>query len=261
MSKVLPQFDSSTRTLKIRLEADNPGYALRPDMFVNVEIPVRGTAAIVVPTDAVVDSGLKKTVFVDRGNGYFEPRQVETGRSMGEQVEISKGLMAGEKIVVSGNFLIDSEARMQRAAAGLNGKAGRDPVCGMNIDEGRSRAAGYVNEYQGKSYFFCSPECRNEFVKAPKRYLSSAAGPNNMPASVTRQDTGARQDAGADHASHGIVNKRRRGADPSESAVLPGAQENPSMIMPKTSGSMSLEAGPDMKNRQKKPIGNGQDHD
>ena len=76
MSNVLPQFDPATRTLKIRLEADNPGYALRPDMFVNVEIPVSGPAAIIVPADAVIDSGLKKTVFIDRGNGYFEPRQV-----------------------------------------------------------------------------------------------------------------------------------------------------------------------------------------
>jgi multidrug efflux pump subunit AcrA (membrane-fusion protein) len=146
MSNVLPQFDPATRTLKIRLEAGNPGFAMRPDMFVNVEIPVNGAEAIVIPANAVVDSGLKKTVFVDRGNGYFEPRQVETGRSMGERVEISRGLMPGEKIVVSGNFMIDSEARMQQAAAGINGKAGRDPVCGMNIDEGRSKASGYVNE-------------------------------------------------------------------------------------------------------------------
>ncbi|MGZ3647928.1 MAG: efflux RND transporter periplasmic adaptor subunit, partial [Syntrophales bacterium] len=141
MSDVLPQFDASTRTLKIRLEADNPGYIMRPDMFVNVELPVSGPPAIIVPADAVLDSGLKKTVFVDRGNGFFEQRQVETGRSLGERVEIARGLMPGEKIVVSGNFLLDSEARLQLASTGITGKIGHDPVCGMNIDEDQSRAA------------------------------------------------------------------------------------------------------------------------
>ena len=67
---------------------------MRPDMFVNVELPVSGPPAIIVPVDAVLDSGLKKTVFVDRGNGFFEPRQVETGRSLGERVEICPGTHA-----------------------------------------------------------------------------------------------------------------------------------------------------------------------
>ena len=196
VSPVLPQFDSSTRTLKVRLVADNPGFVLRPDMFVNVELPVGGASAIIVPADAVLDSGLKKTVFVDKGDGLFEPRQVETGRLLGERVEIVRGLMPGEKIVVSGNFLIDSEARMQQAPAGVAGKAGRDPVCGMNIDEDRSRAQGYERQYRGKTYFFCSPECRDEFLKDPERYLKSASiqGGTAMP---------GKDVAGSGHASHG----------------------------------------------------------
>ena len=190
VSPVLPQFDPATRTLKVRLVADNPGFAMRPDMFVNVELPVSGPPAIIVPVDAVLDSGLKKTVFVDRGNGYFEPRQVETGRSLGERVEIARGLMPGEKIVVSGNFLIDSEARMQQAASGIIGKIGRDPVCGMNIDEDRAKAEGNMREYKGKSYFFCSPECRDEFGKDPERYLKAAPAQGAMP-------TAGSQDAAA----------------------------------------------------------------
>ena len=79
----------------MRLEVDNPDYALRPDMFVDVEFPVTLPAALTVPADAVLDSGLKKTVFVDRGNGFFEPRQVETGWRTGDRIEITKGLMAG----------------------------------------------------------------------------------------------------------------------------------------------------------------------
>ena len=206
MSNVLPQFDPATRTLKIRLEADNPGYALRPDMFVNVEIPVSGPAAIIVPADAVIDSGLKKTVFIDRGNGYFEPRQVETGRSLGERVEITRGLMPGEKIVVSGNFLIDSESRMQQTATGINGKAGRDSVCGMNIDEDRAKAAGFTKEYQGKTYFFCSTECRDEFIKTPGRYKQPVQTQGNMPSS------GVKTNDGTDHSVRGSTKSEDRSA-------------------------------------------------
>ncbi len=94
VSSVLPQFDPATRTLKVRLEADNPGYLLRPDMFVDVELPVTFPPAIVVPADAILDSGLKKTVFVDRGNGYFEPREVETGWRFGNKGRDREGARA-----------------------------------------------------------------------------------------------------------------------------------------------------------------------
>jgi len=189
MSNVLPQFDPATRTLKVRLEADNPGFVMRPDMFVNVEIPVSGPPAIIVPADAVIDSGLKKTVFVDRGNGYFEPRQVETGRSLGERVEITRGLLPGEKIVVAGNFLIDSESRMQQAASGIFGKIGRDPVCGMNVDEDRARLEGNVREYKGKSYYFMSLESRDDFDKDPERYTSAAKNKATQPMKAAGSDS------------------------------------------------------------------------
>jgi Cu(I)/Ag(I) efflux system membrane fusion protein len=116
ISNVLPQFDAAARTLKARIEVENQGYALRPDMFVNVELPVAFSRALVVPADAVLDSGLKKTVFIEHGKGVFLPRVVETGRRLDDRVEIVKGLEAGEKIVVSGNFLVSSESRLQEAA-------------------------------------------------------------------------------------------------------------------------------------------------
>ena len=180
ISNVLPEFDPATRTLKLRLEANNPGFILRPDMFVNVEIPISGPPAIIVPADAVFDSGLKKTIFVDRGNGFFEPRTVETGRILGERVEIVRGIMPGEKIVISGNFLIDSESRLQMASSGISGKIGRDPVCGMNIDEDRSRAEGNLFEYRGKTYYFCDFADREAFRKDPQRYLKSSGTPGIM---------------------------------------------------------------------------------
>ena len=79
VSDILPQFDGNSRTLKARLEIDNPGYVLRPDMFVDVELPVSLTSAIAVPADAVLDSGMKQTVFVERGTGEFEAREIKTG--------------------------------------------------------------------------------------------------------------------------------------------------------------------------------------
>ena len=71
VAPVPPRFDPGSRTLKVRLEADNPGFLLRPDMFVDVELPIALPPAITVPADAFLDSGLEKTVFVDRGNGYL----------------------------------------------------------------------------------------------------------------------------------------------------------------------------------------------
>jgi Cu(I)/Ag(I) efflux system membrane fusion protein len=180
VSTVLPQFDAASRTLKVRLELDNPGYILRPDMFVDVEFPVTLPPALTVPTDAVLDSGLKKTVFVDRGGGFFEPRLVETGWSFGDRVEITKGLMPGEQIVISGNFLIDSESRMKMAAAGMQGTTKqpgqrvKDPICGMEVDPKNSKGAGLFIEHGGKSYYFCMPECKQEFEKDPARYARPA---------------------------------------------------------------------------------------
>ena len=108
-----PIFDESTLTLTVRLEAANPQRSLKPGMFVDVEFPVDLPAALVVPADAIVDSGLGKTVFVDCGNGSFEPRLVETGWRAGDDVEVTKGLMPGERIVVAGTFFVDSESRMK----------------------------------------------------------------------------------------------------------------------------------------------------
>jgi RND family efflux transporter MFP subunit len=118
VSSVLPQVDPSTRTLKLRLEADNPGFALRPDMFVDVDLPVPAPSGLSVPTDAVLDFGLKQRVFVDRGSGLFEPREVETGLHFGDRVQILRGLTQDERVVSAGTFLLDSESKLRAAASG-----------------------------------------------------------------------------------------------------------------------------------------------
>jgi len=84
-------------------------------MFVDVEFQVGLPAAIAVPVDAVIDSGLRKTVYVETPEGSFVPRLVETGWRLGDNVEIVSGLVAGERIVAAGNFLLDSESRMKLA--------------------------------------------------------------------------------------------------------------------------------------------------
>jgi Cu(I)/Ag(I) efflux system membrane fusion protein len=113
LSSALPQFDPVSRALKVRLETDNADLSLRPDMFVDVEFQVSLPATIAVPVDAVIDSGLRKTIYVETPESYFVPRQVETGWRLGDNVEIISGLAAGERIVVAGNFLLDSESRMR----------------------------------------------------------------------------------------------------------------------------------------------------
>jgi len=196
VAQVPPRFDPTTRALQVRLEADNPEYALRPDMFVDLELPITLPPAIVVPAEALVDSGIRQTVFVEREAGVFEPRQVTAGWRSGDQVEILQGLAPGERIVVSGTFLLDSESRMKAAAAaavapGHEGHAHpaaaqagattspaarvKDPICGMDVDIAKAKAAGLTATYQGKQYYFCSLECRQQFAKDPKRY---AAAPN-----------------------------------------------------------------------------------
>jgi len=122
VSDILPEFNAATRTLKVRLEMDNPQNAFRPDMFVDVDFLIPLPPAITVPASAVLDSGCRKIVFIALGEGYFEPREVVAGWLFGDRVEIVKGLAPGEQIVISGNFLIDSESRMKLAAAGLLAK-------------------------------------------------------------------------------------------------------------------------------------------
>ncbi len=175
VSESLPIFDPASRTMRVRLEADNSDYDLRPDMFVDLEIPVNLEPALTVPVDAILDSGLKKTVFVDRGNGYFEPRRVETGWRFDDRTEIVKGLTPGDKIVVSGNFLIDSESRMRLAAAGMYGEVVKDPVCGLKVDQSKSKAAGFLSTYNGEAYYFCSEGCKGHFEKNPPRYAEKPA--------------------------------------------------------------------------------------
>ena len=170
-----PIFDEATLTLKVRLEAANPQRALKPGMFVDVEFPVDLPAALVVPADAIVDSGLRKTVFVDRGNGYFEPRLVETGRRIGDDVEVTKGLMPGERIVISGTFFVDSESRMKAARARGIGRAGaRSGVRDARGSQAKPATPAARRRTASDVFFFCSDSCKQQFVADPSRHAKPA---------------------------------------------------------------------------------------
>ncbi len=112
---VYPQLDMETRTAKVRIVFSNAGLQLKPGMFVNVSIRAPMGRQLVIPASAVLQSGSRQIAFVERGDGYLEPREVQLGARAGDDFIVLKGLKAGEKIVTSANFLIDSESQLQAA--------------------------------------------------------------------------------------------------------------------------------------------------
>ena len=116
---IYPYMDAQTRTAKVRYEFANPQGKLKPEMFANVEITVRLGDKLAVPEGAVIDTGVRKVVVVDRGSGYFEPREVRLGAKAGDVFEVLDGLKAGERVVTSANFLIDSESKLKEAVGGM----------------------------------------------------------------------------------------------------------------------------------------------
>jgi membrane fusion protein, copper/silver efflux system len=123
VSNVLPEVDPVSHALTIRLEAENPGFKLRPNMFVNVELAISHLSRLTVPSDAVLDSGLSKRVFVQISEGNFEAREVETGSRLGDRVQIVKGLEGDETLASAGTFLIDSEGGIRMSTTpGTTGK-------------------------------------------------------------------------------------------------------------------------------------------
>lgn len=115
VQQILPQVDAATRTVRVRLVFENPGLLLKPGMYVNVALTVPLGTQLVIPASGVLQSGTRQVAFVDHGNGNLEPRPIETGLRVGDNVVVLKGLHAGERVVSSANFLVDSEAQLQAA--------------------------------------------------------------------------------------------------------------------------------------------------
>jgi Cu(I)/Ag(I) efflux system membrane fusion protein len=118
---VLHELEMATRTGKVRIEVANPDHRIKHEMFADVEIDAGGGdgARLAVSRSAVIDSGNRQVVIVDRGEGRFEPRAVKLGLRGDGFVEIREGLKAGERIVVTANFLIDAESNLKAALKGF----------------------------------------------------------------------------------------------------------------------------------------------
>ena len=112
---IYPQVDTDTRTAKVRVVFSNPGLQLKPGMFVNVALKVPMGQQLVIPATGILQSGTRQIAFVNRSDGYIEPREVQLGARVGDDFVVLKGLKAGEQIVTSANFLIDSESQLQAA--------------------------------------------------------------------------------------------------------------------------------------------------
>jgi Cu(I)/Ag(I) efflux system membrane fusion protein len=138
VSFMYPFLDPKTRTVKARVEMPNPGMKLKPDMFVNAIIKVPLGSAIVVPVTAVMDTGKRRVVWVESSPGMFEPRDVQVGQQADDKIQILSGLKEGDKVAVSGGYLIDSESQ-------LRGGAGQDHsrhTGGKPAAQGQPPAAG-----------------------------------------------------------------------------------------------------------------------
>jgi len=137
---VYPRLDSETRTLPVRVAFANAQGALKPGLFGTVEIRLLAKSGVTVPSEAVIDTGDRRYVFVETAPGHFEPRVVTMGERSGDQAEILEGVAEGERVASSGNFFIDSESRLKASIAqapmaiGASGEAKAAPPAGSGPD-------------------------------------------------------------------------------------------------------------------------------
>jgi membrane fusion protein, copper/silver efflux system len=134
VSFIYPFLDPKTRTVKVRVELANPGLRLKPDMFVNALIKSPLGPTLAVPASAVMDTGKRQVVWVEKEAGMFEPRDVQVGARVGDNVQIISGLSKGEKVAASGGYLIDSESQLK------GGSGGHEAMPGMKMDEPKGAA-------------------------------------------------------------------------------------------------------------------------
>jgi Cu(I)/Ag(I) efflux system membrane fusion protein len=123
---IYPSLNPETRTAKVRFEIPNAHERLKPEMYANVEIKIRLGQKLAVPEGAIIDTGVRQMAIIDRGNGYFEPREVKVGSKVEGYYEVVKGLKAGERVVTSASFLVDSESNLKEAMGGMAGMPGME---------------------------------------------------------------------------------------------------------------------------------------
>jgi Cu(I)/Ag(I) efflux system membrane fusion protein len=135
VSWISPVLEEKTRTTKVRLEFANRDFKLKPEMYANVEIEVDGGKKLAIPDEAVLDSGMRKVVFIDKGQGRYAPAEVKLGGKFDGYYEVLSGLSPGERIIASASFLLDSESRLKEAMGAMAG------MPGMDMGEGAKKTA------------------------------------------------------------------------------------------------------------------------
>ena len=135
ISFVYPFHDPKTHTVKARVEMPNPGHMLKPDMFVNAIIRIPLAKGIILPVTAVIDTGKRQVVWVEASPGMFEPRDVQVGERVEDKLQILSGIKPGDKVAVSGGYLIDSESQ-------LKGGGGHENMPGMKMDDKKPATQG-----------------------------------------------------------------------------------------------------------------------
>jgi Cu(I)/Ag(I) efflux system membrane fusion protein len=135
---ISPMVEERTRTIKVRLEVDNAGGELKPDMYADVFLQVDLGEGLVVPDGAVINAGDRRLAFLDRGDGRFEPREVKLGIKVnGSGLQVISGLAEGDRVVTSANFLLDSESSLKAAVSGMSspGPGAASPPPGRDHDQ------------------------------------------------------------------------------------------------------------------------------
>jgi Cu(I)/Ag(I) efflux system membrane fusion protein len=174
VSAILPEVSAATRTARARVEIANPAGKLRPGMYASLGLTPPGREALLVPAEAVIRTGRRDVVVLAQGRGRYRAVEVEVGMESGSDAEIRKGLKPGDRVVVSGQFLIDSEASLASAIARLEGAQAPAPAAlraGGSVT-GIDAPAGRVEIDHGPIPALNWPSMTMEFPVADKAQLS-----------------------------------------------------------------------------------------
>ena len=151
ISYIYPSVDPQTRTIRVRVEVDNPKSELKAEMLANVQIATAARTALVIPDDAVIETGLRKLVFVAHPQGRLEPREIKVGERANQKYEVLSGLTQGEEVVMGALFLIDSESRLSASLRGMAPIPAPDavPLPDMAVSPPNADGSSHVHHHGG----------------------------------------------------------------------------------------------------------------
>ena len=150
LKEILPQVSANTRTVQARFEVANKGGRLTPGMLLKLQVAGPVTSRLVVPAEAIIRTGIRSVAILLKDNGAFEPREVSLGADLGDQLEVVQGLNEGDKVVASGQFLVDSEARLKSVLGGMAAAGQAAPAASASASRTQAPAASGAFSAQGK---------------------------------------------------------------------------------------------------------------